>query len=153
MIDKKFTDEEIIKALECCISTTTEEACAGCPFNKQKLCDKDQWALERYALDLINRQRTEIERLKSELSNTRRKALYKAGDKVVFVDGDTHGMFPEFYPEVGTVGTVVGVGVLDVFVKWEKGSTTKDDTWYCGFEQCIPASQKNITPKEEEIKE
>lgn len=69
MTDKKFTDEEIIKALECCISTTTEEACAGCPFNKQKLCDKDQWALERYALDLISRQKAKIERLKSELSN------------------------------------------------------------------------------------
>lgn len=64
MTDKKFTDEEIIKALECCISTTTEEACAGCPFNKQKLCDKDQWALERYALDLINRQKAEIEKMK-----------------------------------------------------------------------------------------
>ena len=64
MTDKKFTDEEIIKALECCISTTTEEACVGCPFNKQKLCDKDQGALERYALDLINLQKTEIERLK-----------------------------------------------------------------------------------------
>lgn len=67
MTDKKFTDEEIIKALECCISTTTEEACAGCPFNKQKLCDKDQWALERYALDLINRQKAEIEMLKSDV--------------------------------------------------------------------------------------
>lgn len=64
MSDKKLTDEEIIKALECCISTTTEEACAGCPFNKQKLCDKDQWALERYALDLINRQKAEIEKMK-----------------------------------------------------------------------------------------
>lgn len=66
MTDKKFIDdEEIIKALECCISTTTAEACVRCPFNKQKLCDKDQWALEKYALDLINRQKAEIERLKS----------------------------------------------------------------------------------------
>lgn len=64
MTDKKLTDEEIIKALECCISATTEEACAGCPFNKQKLCDKDQWALERYAFDLINRQKAEIEKMK-----------------------------------------------------------------------------------------
>lgn len=61
MTNKRYTDEEIIKALECCISTTTEEACAGCPFNKQKLCDKDQWALDRYALDLINRQKAEID--------------------------------------------------------------------------------------------
>ena len=64
MTDKKLTDEEIIKALECCISTTNDEACVGCPFNKQKLCDKDQWALERYALDLINRQKETIETLR-----------------------------------------------------------------------------------------
>lgn len=56
------------------------------------------------------------------------KTDYKAGDKVVFVDGDTHGMFPEFYPEVGTVGTVVGVGVLDVLVKWKK--RLNDERWY-----------------------
>ena len=36
------------------------------------------------------------------------KTDYKVGDKVVLVDGDMHGMFPEFYPEVGTVGTVLG---------------------------------------------
>lgn len=66
MTIKKPTDEEIIKALQCCISTTTNKACVGCPFNKQKLCDKDQWALERYALDLTNRQKAEIEKLKKE---------------------------------------------------------------------------------------
>lgn len=66
MTDKKFTDEEIIKALECCLITTTEKACIECPFNKQKLCDKDQWALEKYAIGLINRQKAEIERLKTE---------------------------------------------------------------------------------------
>ena len=60
MINKRYTDEEIIKALECCVSTTTDEACDGCPFNKQNLCDKDQLALERYALDLINRQKAEL---------------------------------------------------------------------------------------------
>lgn len=56
MTDKKLTDEDVVEGLERCISTTTDKACAGCPFNKQNLCDKDQWALERYALDLINRQ-------------------------------------------------------------------------------------------------
>lgn len=66
MTIKKPTDGEIIKALQCCISTTTSKACVGCPFNKQKLCDKDQWALERYALDLTNRQKAEIEKLKSK---------------------------------------------------------------------------------------
>lgn len=90
MTDKKLTDEDVVEGLERCTSTTTAEACAGCPFNKQNLCNKDQWALERYALDLIKRQKAEndsakakieicaevierqdaeIERLKSELSN------------------------------------------------------------------------------------
>lgn len=65
MTDKKLTDKDVVEGLERCISTTTDKACAGCPFNKQNLCDKDQWALERYALDLIKRQKSEIERLKS----------------------------------------------------------------------------------------
>lgn len=70
MTDKKFIDDEkIIKALECCISSTADEACVGCPFNKQKLCDKDQWALERYALDLINRQNEEIEQWQEEANS------------------------------------------------------------------------------------
>ena len=69
------------------------------------------------------------------------KTDYKVRDKVVFVDKKKHEEHPEFYPEVGTVGTVVGVGVNDVFVKWKKGSTTEDDTWYCGFEHCIPAKE------------
>lgn len=65
MADKKLTDKDVIEGLERCISTTTDKACAGCPFNKQNLCDIDQWVLERYALDLIKRQKSEIERLKS----------------------------------------------------------------------------------------
>lgn len=64
MADKKLTDEDVVEGLERCISTTTAEACVGCPFNKQNLCDKDQWTLERHALGLINRQKSEIERLK-----------------------------------------------------------------------------------------
>lgn len=64
MTDKKLTDEDVVEGLERCISTTTAEACEGCPFNKQNLCNKDQWALERYSLDLIKRQKSEIERLK-----------------------------------------------------------------------------------------
>lgn len=65
MTDKKLTDEDVVEGLERCISTTTAGACVGYPFNKQKLCDKDQWTLERHALGLINRQKSEIERLHS----------------------------------------------------------------------------------------
>ena len=69
MTNKKYIDEEIVKALECCISTATDEACVGCPFNKQKLCDKDRRALGRYALDLINRQKSEIDRQNTFIEN------------------------------------------------------------------------------------
>lgn len=64
MTDKKLTDEDVVEGLERCISTTTAGACDGCPFNKQNLCNNDQWALEKYTLDLINSQKAEIERLK-----------------------------------------------------------------------------------------
>lgn len=57
----------VVEGLERCISTTTAEACVGCPFNKQKLCDKDQWTLERHALELINRQKAEDDSAKAKI--------------------------------------------------------------------------------------
>jgi predicted RNase H-like nuclease (RuvC/YqgF family) len=67
MTDKKLTDKDVVDGLERCISTTTAEACEGCPFNKQNLCNKDQYALERYALDLINRQKAEADSAKAKI--------------------------------------------------------------------------------------
>jgi LPS O-antigen subunit length determinant protein (WzzB/FepE family) len=70
MTDNKFTDEmpdeAIIKALKRCTSSTTSEACNGCPFSETGICEKMSNALEIYALDLINRQKAEIERLQDE---------------------------------------------------------------------------------------
>lgn len=61
-----MTDNEIIKALECC---TQQAGCSGCPFvisNEMKYrggyaCAEE---IRKCALDLINRQKAEIERLK-----------------------------------------------------------------------------------------
>jgi 2-hydroxy-3-keto-5-methylthiopentenyl-1-phosphate phosphatase len=51
-----MTDNEIIKALECC---SHSQHCSQCPyFHNDEECIK----LEKYALDLINRQQAEIER-------------------------------------------------------------------------------------------
>jgi hypothetical protein len=61
------TEFEIIKALECCASGTSSEDCEGCPFNENDICDKESNATEKYALDLINRQKAEIERLKKAI--------------------------------------------------------------------------------------
>ena len=59
-----MTDDEIIKALECC--TTKGASCKDCPaFTKvdRSECKK----FFKGALDLINRQKAEIERLKKHL--------------------------------------------------------------------------------------
>ena len=59
-----MNDNDIKKALECCSSSTGAEACRGCPFNEKDICDKEDDAPQKYALDLINRQKAEIERYK-----------------------------------------------------------------------------------------
>ena len=59
-----MTDNEIIKALECCIQVDGD-VCNVCP-----LYDKESGCLEidlrKPALDLINRQKAEIENLKAD---------------------------------------------------------------------------------------
>ena len=55
-----MTDEEIMEALRCC--SEPNNGCRGCPlYSKYPLCNFD-----RYTIDLINRQKAEIERLKNE---------------------------------------------------------------------------------------
>ena len=66
MTDKKFTDEKIIKALMCHFNEELDEEpfrCVDCPLynDTSPSCTE---ALKSYALDLINRQKAEIERLK-----------------------------------------------------------------------------------------
>lgn len=60
-----MTDNEIIKALERC-STTMAGECKECPLYKQ--VDNCTSKLTKDALDLINRQKAEIERLEQVVS-------------------------------------------------------------------------------------
>ena len=60
MTDKEFTDDEIIKVLEC---FAYSDGCERCQYSKQ--CDGAEHSIN--ALDLITRQKSEIERL--ELAN------------------------------------------------------------------------------------
>lgn len=59
MIDKKLTDEEIIKALEYCNADKNE--CNKCVFQRE--CESNPFysAMAKHALDLINRQKAFIE--------------------------------------------------------------------------------------------
>ena len=68
-----MTDNEIIQALE--------NEVKSAEYVDSEYCDGVDLTLIKSAIDLINRQKTEIERLKSELSNTRRKALLEAYSK------------------------------------------------------------------------
>lgn len=60
MTEHKYTDEEVIKALECCSKDVPLlNSCEGCPFAGEKCAA----FLPQTALDLINRQKAEVERL------------------------------------------------------------------------------------------
>jgi hypothetical protein len=58
-------NNEIIKALECCSSQTTENTCGNCPLFNIGRPDCYR-TLAKHSLDLINRQKAEIERLTKE---------------------------------------------------------------------------------------
>lgn len=73
MADKKLTDEEIIKALEDYIKDNEFEY-----FHSNMM---GEYPLIRKSLDTIIRKTEEIESLKAELSNARRKALLEASSK------------------------------------------------------------------------
>lgn len=60
-----MTDSEIIKALECCIGDTDGKDCFGCPLYEIDDC---QAHLNLAALDLINRQKADIDMLNNNLS-------------------------------------------------------------------------------------
>lgn len=67
MEEKKLTDEEIVKALECCIKGVTVSNCAECPLDmiEEDCCYYTPTLIDRYALDLIHRLKKENEELKS----------------------------------------------------------------------------------------
>lgn len=61
MTDKKFTDKEIIRNYEWCIGCTSDR-CRECTMDEEGFCEEE---LQDLVLELINRQKAEIERLKS----------------------------------------------------------------------------------------
>lgn len=67
MTERKFTDEEVIKALECCvkddiIDSSNHEICFECPLKYDNDCSCN---LRKRILDLINRRDAEIKKVKS----------------------------------------------------------------------------------------
>ena len=60
-----MTDDEIIKALECCSHRNVDLPCEGCPaYSIAQMCMED---LMSDAFDLINRQKAENEELQRKI--------------------------------------------------------------------------------------
>ena len=82
MTEHKFTDEEIIKALECCSSAE----CEKCEYVPQGDCYQGSLAcnddLMRSALDLIKRQKAEIAFWQDAAANAKREAVKKFSDRL-----------------------------------------------------------------------
>ena len=91
-----MTDNEIIKALECC---SGKSPCSECPG------DKVGCAIEQPALDLINRQKAEIERYKHSI-----KLLEK---DVADAKADTVKEFAKFVIDKSVNGVVYASDIVD----------------------------------------
>ena len=74
---------------------------------------------------------------------------FNVGDKVRYI-GKKHNDMPEFYPPVGTIGTVVNqLNECDnVYIQWEKASTSKDDYWYCNRHDIELVKDTDMTNEE-----
>lgn len=67
-MNKKLTDEEIIKSLENCINgfdNLHRHSCDTCPYREIEMCGKAQLT---NSLDFIRRQKAEIERLTKKIN-------------------------------------------------------------------------------------
>jgi hypothetical protein len=72
-----LTDNEIVKSLEICTGKRLLEDCPECPnYESESRC---KVRLSEVALDLINRQKAEIERLNKEVDRLSECVLYHDG--------------------------------------------------------------------------
>ena len=78
-----MTDNENIKALECC----KKRNCGDCSYNVYGISCSNIIASD--ALDLINRQKAEIERLQAENKKLKRDMSYMSSHNTI---GDRHEM-------------------------------------------------------------
>lgn len=60
---------------------------------------------------------------------------FNEGDTVMFLGREMHEEYPEWFPEVGRRGVVIGKGVVggNVEIEWERGVTSADDKWFAPY--------------------
>ena len=97
MTNKKPTDNEIVKALECCIKSSHFGECFDnkCPLVSEKGCEVGKETLYPYALDLINRLQAENERLKKEVKEHIKKSVAKRKYDKALIKAEAYKEFAE----------------------------------------------------------
>ena len=141
--DKKFTDREIIKALEYCLADKIE--CDKCALQRE--CESNPFysAIAKYALDLIKRQKAEIKRLKECP-----KCVYEYDSEVT--EYCIQGPCPNFK----TVEQIKAEAYKEFAEKLEEklcDCRTVSDGEYCGFDcgdthECIDNLLKEMVGEE-----
>ena len=116
-----MTDNEIIKALECCTDESYEN-CNECPYSTDTLSCERLKLLED-SLELINRQKAEIERLKKEVS-VARDAYISIQDRYEHTKAESYKEFAERLNEKAQIADcfdsynmVVGTHFIDNLLK------------------------------------
>jgi len=116
MTDKKFTDEQIIKALECCIEGAS---CIKCPYFALAYgCIK---AVFTDALSLIKRKKAEIERLEAiniGIQDEYTEIIFKKDKEIKTARAEAIKEFAERLKKRYVVDTDSGLyGILDQIAK------------------------------------
>ena len=77
---KKFTDEQIIKAMQCVIGNGV--SCSECEYQKALPFPSCRRMCAEQALDLINRQKAEKERLLQKLQQAKSEAIKEFAERL-----------------------------------------------------------------------
>lgn len=73
---------------------------------------------------------------------------FNVGDKVRYI-GTKHDIHPQWFPSIGTIGTVVQVvDEIDCYIQWPKGSTSENDCWYCDKQNIELVKDTDMTNEE-----
>ena len=104
-MERKFTDNEIVKALECC----REKDCGDCPMSEypQTICEWDAFDL---AIDLINRKKAEIERLREAY------ALYEETTGLKWARAEAIKEFAERVKDIVDDPALIRGRVIDIII-------------------------------------
>ena len=80
MDKQRLTDEQVVKALECCYGSAHDK-CRNCPLENVAFCEEE---LQNLNLDLINRLKAENERVEKELMkcNLEKEMLHQIVEEI-----------------------------------------------------------------------